>query len=140
MGMYGTWLQGDRRGYVKDGEVFGKNEQLRVDNESRLLKGSVRLGSKEKKVVEVAIKEAAVGYGIMLEALAVCSNHVHAVVRFDGHSIEEIVARLKNAGRIALKGAGIEGKVWTSGYDNRFCFDEKSLGARIAYVNRHRDE
>jgi len=28
---YGTWLQGTKKGYVKDGEVIKKNERLRQD-------------------------------------------------------------------------------------------------------------
>jgi len=69
----------------------------------------------------------------------VCSNHVHAVVGCDGQDIEEIAGRFKNAGRVALKDVGFEGKVWTRGYDKRFCFDEKDLRARVAYVNKHNE-
>ena len=68
-----------------------------------------------------------------------CSNHVHAVVGCDGLSIEEIVSRFKNAGRVALRDVGVGGKVWTTGYDNRFCFDEKDLRTRMAYVEKHND-
>ncbi len=134
---YGTWLQGDKRGYVKDGEVFKKNERLREDNEQRLVKDAVRLGRKEKKVVGAAIRNEAEKYGIGVEALVVCSNHVHAVVGSGGQSIEETVARFKNAGRVALRSVGVEGRVWTKGFDKRFCFDEDGLKARIAYVKQH---
>ena len=52
---YGTWLQGDERGWVKDGEAFQKNEGLRRDNERRLVKDAVRLSAKDKRIVETAI-------------------------------------------------------------------------------------
>ena len=124
-------------GYVKDGKVVKKNERLREDNEQRLVKDAVRLGRKEKKVVMAAIRNEAEKYGIGVEALAVCSNHVHAVVVSGGQSIEETVGRFKNAGRVALRSVGVEGRVWTKGFDKRFCFDEQGLKARIAYVKQH---
>ena len=136
---YGTWLQGDKRGYVKDGEIVKKNEQLRRDNERKLVNNAVRLGGKEKKVVGAAIRNEAEKYGIGLEALAVCSNHVHAVVGSGGQSVGETVGRFKNAGRVALRDVGVEGRVWAKGYDKRFCFDEKSLRARVGYVNKHNE-
>ncbi len=50
---YGTWLQGDEKGWVKDGEVLKKNEQLRRDNEQRLIKDAVRLSANEKKPLKL---------------------------------------------------------------------------------------
>lgn len=71
--------------------------------------------------------------------MAVCSNHVHVVVGYREQSIGEVVGRFKNAGRVALKNAGIEGRIWTKGYDKRFCYDEDALKNRIEYVNEHDD-
>jgi len=67
----------------------------------------------------------------------VCSNHVHIVVGYDGRPIEETVRRYKNVSTVALREKGLEGKVWTRGYDKRFCFDEASLEERIRYVKGH---
>ena len=134
---YGTWLQGDKRGYVKDGEVVKKNEQLRRDNERKLVNNAVRLGGQEKKLVGTAIRKEAEKYGIEMEALAVCSNHVHAVLWYSDFRIVSIVRRFKQAGRIALINQGVDGKVWTAGFDKRFCFDEEGLKARIEYVKQH---
>jgi REP element-mobilizing transposase RayT len=137
---YGTWLQGDARGYVKDGQITKKNERLRQDNEQRLAKGAVRFGAREEKVVKQAIKDEADKQNVKLHAITVRSNHVHVVVGYCGCSIEDVVRQFKQAGIAALKERGVTGKVWTRGYDKRFCFDEKSLHARIAYVNRHGEE
>jgi REP element-mobilizing transposase RayT len=134
---YGTWLQGDERGYVKDGEILPANDKLRRDNENRLVKKVVRFGGKEKRIVATAIKNEAAKYKMPLRALAVCSNHVHAVVGCSDFRIESIVRRFKQAGRIALISQGVDGKVWTAGFDKRFCFDEQGLKARIAYVKQH---
>ena len=40
---------------------------------------------------------------------------------------------------ILVGNVGIEGKVWTRGYDVRFCFDEEALKQKIDYVQRHGD-
>lgn len=47
--------------------------------------------------------------------------------------ISVVVAYYKNASRVVLN----IGRVWTKGYDKRYCFDEKALRERIAYVERH---
>ena len=58
-------------------------------------------------------------------------------VGYDVRPIEETVRRYKNASTVALREKGLEGKVWTRGYDKRFCFDEASLEERIRYVQGH---
>ena len=134
---YGTWLQGDERGYVKDGETLPANDKPRRDNERRLVKKVVRFGAKEKRIVATAIQKEAAKYKIPLRALTVCSNHVYAVLGYSDFRIGSIVRRFKQAGRIALINQGVDGKVWTAGFDKRFCFDEEGLKARIAYVKQH---
>jgi len=34
--IYGTWLQGEKKGYVKDGEVRGENIAIKKDCEKKL--------------------------------------------------------------------------------------------------------
>lgn len=51
--------------------------------------------------------------------------------------VESTAARYKRATSQALREKGFKGKVWTRGYDKRFCFDEKSLRARVDYVKKH---
>jgi len=70
-------------------------------------------------------------------AITVCSNHVHVVVNCIDEPLEVAVARYKKAGRVALRETGFEGRVWTRGYDKRFCFDGASLEERIRYVQGH---
>lgn len=134
---YGTWLQGDKRGCVKDGQVIKKNEQLRQDNEQRLAQEAVRFGAREKEAVKQAIQDEAEKLDQTIYSIAVCSNHVHIVVDYNGRPIEDLVRRYKNAGYFALRERELAGRVWTRGYDKRFCFDEKALCDRIDYVQRH---
>ncbi len=41
---YGTWLQGDKRGYVKEGEISGENKRLREANLAAQRSKEVKLG------------------------------------------------------------------------------------------------
>ena len=134
---YGTWLQGGEKGFVKDGEVRGKNVAIKKDCEKKLEGEPVRLGRSEKDVVKEAILEAAKRFQQKIRAIAVCSNHVHIVCEYVNVPIGVLVGYYKNAGRVALKKCGFEGKLWTRGFDKRFCFSEKDLRARVDYVNKH---
>jgi hypothetical protein len=134
---YGTWLQGERKGFVKDGEVRGENIAIKKDCEKKLKQRPVWLGNKEKKIVREVIIEAAKRFKQKTFATAVYSNHIHIVCEYVAVPIGVIVGCYKNAGRVALQNNGLKGKVWTSGYDRRFCFSESELKARIEYVNKH---
>ncbi len=52
---YGTWLQGDKRGYVKDGEVLGEDRRLYEDNQGHLKGRTKRLDKRDKIIVRDAI-------------------------------------------------------------------------------------
>jgi REP element-mobilizing transposase RayT len=58
----------------------------------------VRFGSREKQVVEQAIKDEAEKRGLRLYAIAVCSNHVHVVFGYCEKSIGGVVRQFKQAG------------------------------------------
>jgi hypothetical protein len=122
---YGTWLQGEKKGFVKDGEVRGENIALKKSNIENLRETAVRLGRKEKEIVREAIIEAAKRFKQKILAIAVYSNHVHIVCEYVDVPIDVVTGYYKNAGRVALQERGFEGRVWTNGYDKRFCFNEK---------------
>ncbi len=134
---YGTWLQGGEKGFVKDGEVRGENIAIKKDCEKKLEGELVRLGRSEKSAVRDAMLEAAKRFRQKILAITVCSNHLHIVAEYVDVPVSVLVGYYKNAGRAALKKGRFEGKVWTKGYDKRFCFSEKDLKARVDYVNKH---
>ncbi len=134
---YGTWLQGDGRGYVKDGKIFGANEKLEKINRSRQIGKAVRLNKKNREIITKAILEEAKKTGQTILASAVCSNHIHIVVDCVDETIAVIAARYKRAGSAALGAKGFVGKVWTRGYDKRYCFDSECLQKRVDYVKGH---
>jgi REP element-mobilizing transposase RayT len=134
---YGTWLQGNSKGFVKDGEVRGENTALKKSNVENLAGTAVKLRRREKEIVRWAIIEAAKRFKQKILAIAVYSNHVHIVCEYVDVPINVIVGYYKNSARVALQKSGFEGKVWTSGYDRRFCFNEGELKTRVEYVNKH---
>ena len=134
---YGSWLQGDKRGYVKDGKVLGANAGLERANISLLKGNAVKLGRGEWDVVRQAILGEAERVGEKVLAISVWSNHVHVVVGAGGGEAGKVVRQLKLAGYHALRKGGFEGRVWTGGYDVRFCFDEEALAERVRYVEGH---
>ena len=134
---YGTWLQGNAKGFVTNGEVRGENIALKKSNVKNLTRAAVRLGRREKEIVRNSIIEAAKRFNQKILAVAVYSNHVHIVCEYVDVPINVIVSYYKNAGRVALKECGFEGRVWTKGYDKRFCFSEKDLRTKVDYVNKH---
>lgn len=137
--VYGAWLQGDERGYVKNGEVLRENKALENVNRESLKQEPVRLSSKQKQVVrETILKEASL-QGQQVHALTVCSDHVHLVTGYVHTPIEKLVWAYKYATTAALHKNGATGKIWTKGYDKRFCFDNKTLQQKIRYVQRHND-
>jgi REP element-mobilizing transposase RayT len=134
---YGTWLQGDKRRYVKKGQTFPANEELLKANKESQASETVRLSPQQKKLVHNAIINEAERIGQKIFAIAVYSNHVHLVGEYTPKPIADIVAYYKKAGRLALKENGTVGKVWTKGYDKRYCFDQKTLQQEIQYVQNH---
>jgi REP element-mobilizing transposase RayT len=134
---YGTWLQGERKGFVKNGEVRGENIAIKKDCEKKLEHKPVRLGQREKEIVRGAIIEAAKRFQQKILAIATYSNHVHIVCEYVDVPINVIAGCYKNAGRVALQKNGFKGRVWTKGFDKRFCFNEGELKTRVNYVSKH---
>jgi len=137
---YGTWLQGDDRGYVKDGEILKGNKAL-FDSNRRAMKGkSIRFNGRAKEIVRQAILNEAQEMNQKVFAILVWSNHVHVAAGNIDESIGKVVGRYKAAATKALRGAGFTDKVWTKGYNTRFCYDENALRRRIAYVEGHTEK
>ena len=99
---YGTWLQGDKRGYVKDGKTLRKNNALLHLNLKRLKTPATRFDAKHRTIVRAATLEKAQEIRQQIYAIAVCSSHVHIVAEHTNDSIEKVVSYYKNVARLAL--------------------------------------
>lgn len=134
---YGTWLQGDERGFVKNGMICPSNKLLADSNKQNLAKEPVKLLVAHRKIVQGAILEKAKQLNQKVYALSVSSNHVHILAQYIPKPIGLAVRYYKNYAQAALRKTGIVGRIWTKGFDKRYCFDEKSLNSRIDYINLH---
>jgi REP element-mobilizing transposase RayT len=137
---YGTWLQGDKRGFVKNGKTYAANQSLADSNKRNLSKNPVKLSETHRAVAAKAIFEKADRLGQKILALAVCSNHVHIVADYVLLPIGLVVSHYKNSAQAALRKIGLIGRIWTKGFDKRYCFDEQALKSRIDYVNSNHED
>lgn len=131
---YGTWLQGDERGYVKNEKIHPANKSLMQANKQLQVQDAVKLSDVQQQIVKVAIIKEATSRGQKIYALSIQPTHVHIVIEHTSEPVHRIVAYYKSAARVALKGTGHIGKLWTRGYDKRFCFNSEELEWRIQYV------
>ena len=77
---YGTWLQGDERGYVEDGTIRGANPELEESNIKSLKHEKIKIPKHLRGTVKNIIIKEAEQIGQKVYAITVCSNHVHVVV------------------------------------------------------------
>ncbi|HAF15800.1 MAG TPA: hypothetical protein DCK99_19325 [Blastocatellia bacterium] len=113
---YGTWLHGDRRGSVDrlhnrfDTSLIAHNERWRKYNHSLLTHSPVKLRSRQRALVDEAIRETCKIRKWEFWATNVRTNHVHTVV-WAGCNLETILAafkanatrKLREAAFLALK-------------------------------------
>ena len=137
---YGSWLPGDERGYVKDGEILAGDIKILKRNRKRQKKTAVKLDTKEKQIIKQVIIDESIRIKQKVEALVVYSNHVHLLARPHHDSIEEVTGRYKSLTTRALWKNGRKGRIWTRGFDKRFCFTEVELEQRVDYIQKHKDD
>ncbi len=134
---YGSWLQGDKRGYVKDGVIVVGNKALNLANKSLMRYPEVSLASAQRHIIRDALRSEAGALGQEILAIAVGRKHVHLAVSSCDMKAGTAVSHYKNAARLAIQADGFVGKLWTRGFSKRYCFDEQQLQAVIEYVNGH---
>lgn len=134
---YGTWLQGNKKRYVKNGVTLDANPGLEKSNKTSLKQDAVRFSKAIRPLVKNAILQKAQEIGHKVHAVVVYSNHVHVVLSAIGRNPGYSIGRLKTAVTSILREYGFDGKVWTKGFHTGYCYNEKELQQRIDYINRH---
>jgi REP element-mobilizing transposase RayT len=134
---YGSWLQGDRRKYVRDGRMLGPNPSLENKSKKNMKYPKVLLSAAQREIIEKALIKESVSLNQKIYAAAVGRNHIHLVTDCNFISAASAVSHYKNAARLAVRGNGFVGRLWTKGFSVRYCFDENQLNKVIQYVNRH---
>jgi hypothetical protein len=92
---YGTWLQGDKHGYVNDGKILQRNDTLLQSSLKRLKNPATRLDIKHRDIVRRAILNKAQEIRQHIYAIAVCLSHVHVVAQRSNESVEKVVSFYK---------------------------------------------
>ncbi|MEM9790029.1 MAG: hypothetical protein AAF842_06445 [Planctomycetota bacterium] len=130
---YGSWLPGDLRGYVDDGRVLPP-DPAKLNHARELMKGDpVRLNADEQSIAFDALLSACDEYNYRLLAVSIESWHAHILLHHGHEPVSTTAARLKAAVRVALD----RGRIWTTGYDKRYCFTPQHVDARRQYIARH---
>lgn len=143
--MYGTWLPGDWRGWVKKRTwgVLPPDSQVERAARDRMAESAVLLSDEQRAIVRKTINDHCQIRGWQLHAVNVLENHVHVVVTADRDW--EIVRdqfkawcsrRLSDAACLTEKVAKSAGRRhwFTEGGDCEFIDSEEYLANCIVYV------
>jgi hypothetical protein len=135
---YGTWLRGERRGSIHDGQLLPPLPWLEANDRGRMkhepyLFLEDRLLDVGQMIGDSLIERK----GITILALHVARWHMHLVIAATRHDLADVVKCAKDAARYGLKPGR---PIWTDGCDKRFCFDIPSVRNRIRYVERHNEQ
>lgn len=134
---YGTWLRGDRRGWVENGITFPPDPELEREDRARM-KHPVYIFPR-KRLLEIGAfigESLTARLNIDIHALHVGTWHAHLIIGPTKHNIADVAKCTKDAVRYGLRAGR---PIWTEGYDKRFCFDEQAAITRIRYVERHNE-
>jgi len=139
---YGTWLPGDRRGWVSKtnaapGAEYDRPIPALMDLSQRQMKHEeVVLSQYHRDIVEQAIAEVCRNRGWTLYASNCRSNHIHAVADLADVSAKKGMSDFKAYATRALRDAGffLARRIWTRGGSARHIHTEESLSAAISYV------
>jgi REP element-mobilizing transposase RayT len=148
---YGTWLPGDRRGWIESSVVgIQSPDPKREDAASAIMvETAVTLSNRQRKIVERTIREHCDIRKWRLNAVNARSNHVHVVVTAD-RAPDEVMNQLKawcsrrlsDDARLTVPVAIKAGRRrWFSeGGNKEIIEDEKYLQNAIRYVIEGQDK
>jgi REP element-mobilizing transposase RayT len=143
---YGTWLPGDKRGWVRAGILGIQNSDPVLEEKARyqMVEDSIVLTIAQRDIVKQTIVSHCRIREWTLHACNARTNHVHLVVSAD-HGIDDVMNQLKawcsrklsdSAGltKVVAKKAGRR-RWFTEGGDKEEIHDEEHLRNAIRYVN-----
>ena len=136
---YGTWLPGDRRGWVDRKRTHGESDELPRPGlasyaRAALAEPPFTLDSQLRPLVEQVVQQTCQENQWLLQTLQVRSNHVHAVVTAPAVGPGHVMSLLKIRTTQVLRKAVVRRHYWTRYGSMRFLRTEESLQAAIRYV------
>ncbi len=139
---YGTWLPGDKRGWVEYRRGWQlPNAVLELEACARMSEDACVLSKHERLIVEKQLNETCQHRGWILHAKNCRSNHMHAVITARDVAPKKIREDIKAWCTRRLKeGAGFTRINWWAERGSiRWIFDDDSLESVIEYVNIAQD-
>ena len=132
---YGTWLRGDRRGWVDDGKIMPADPQ-REDMDRQQLKYPPFYFNQAQQLAAgvFVIRSAREKLRTPIWALAIEPWHMHVVTGPFDKPIGEASKEFKLS---VLHGLHLGRPIWSKGYDKRWCAEPDVVAARVRYVERH---
>jgi REP element-mobilizing transposase RayT len=140
---YGTWLHGDERGSVDifhntySTPLIAPNKHLNDFLSRKLKREPVSLKTKQRTVVEIAIRETCEIRNWKLLALNIRTNHVHLVVEVGSKNANQVLIAIKANATRQMR----EKDVWKSSEtpwaekgSKRWLWNEKNIESAIDYV------
>ena len=142
---YGTWLPGDKRGWIKYAHAGVQSPSWKLEEEvrERMVESSVLLSDKQRNLIEKTIQRHCGIRRWHLHATNARTNHVHVVIT-SNRNPEDTMNQLKAyCSRALSDDAGLIEKVahkagrrrwFTEGGDKELIHDEDHLRSVIRYV------
>lgn len=129
---YGSWLPGDARGFVQNGELLPASPRLERHAASLLKQEPVLFNSTQQAHLASEFHAACSEFRYVLCDLSIEAWHLHWIVRHND-TVASMVGRLKNRMRQRLK----RGQIWTDGYWHRVLVSDEDLLTTRKYIRRH---
>ena len=145
---YGTWLHGDRRGSVNRFQnrygtpQLPQNEGWKKYNKDALKQSPVRLGSRQRRAIEEAIRETCKIRKWDFWTTNVRTNHIHTVVSARCKP-EKILAAFKANATRKLREYGCwhsRRSPWVDRGSKRYLWTEADVINAVAYVDHDQGE
>jgi len=145
---YGTWLPGDKRGWVKRGGGWQSPDPVRkLEAESRMTEDACRLDHEQRAVVEGTIAEHCQIRGWELYVVNCRSNHIHVVVAatIKPEAVRSqfkawCTRKLKDLDRKRRREGEVRENWWAERGSRLYVNDEDGLEAVIQYVRDGQDD
>lgn len=138
MTAFGTWLRGDKRGWVQDGKTYPANPTLEAKDRAKLKHPPFLFDAADLFGIGNAIGESLMErLEQRILAMAIRTWDVHFIVSKTNIDVSRIAKCAKDAVRYHLRPGR---PIWTTGYDKRFCFDEQTVHNRVRYIEQHNTE
>lgn len=129
---FGSWLPGDIRGYVDNGQLFPPIPQLEAHVRRTMTQSPVQFSHRDREALFEALCAASLEFHYRLTDAVVEATHLHWII---GHndSVSAMMGRLKNRMRQSLN----RGRIWTDGFSHRLLLDDDSLYDARHYLTKH---